>query len=233
VSDLDGYVLTFAPHPLMMRQSCVVEQLNEHEFTLTTGPPGYFSGRGGRMLLAGTRPGAPLTPGTVVPGPLFDATVLAADGRGVTKLKFSFHRPLDSPGYYFYVCSPQRPACRLRFGQEPRPPSAAEHELFAQARGGDVRARAEIVRRALPVAVQTADPIQAALREGALSDEAVLAQVKAWWCRVDVPAALAETQAWNARHAGALRERDRFFTIDALARRIVRSDLYLTGEEDR
>ena len=61
------------------------------------------------MLRHGMRPRSSLNVGTVVDGDLFDTTVLEADERGITKLKFTFHVPLDSPEYSFYLCTPEHP----------------------------------------------------------------------------------------------------------------------------
>jgi hypothetical protein len=69
-----------------------------------------------RYSLKITGAGVRFEPGMIVRGKLFDATVLEmADGGGVTKLKFTFHEPLDRSDYYFYVSTPERPAYRLRF----------------------------------------------------------------------------------------------------------------------
>jgi len=46
---------------------------------------------------------------------LFDTTVVETDGVGISKLRFTFHQPLDGGLYYFYVSTPERPAYRLRF----------------------------------------------------------------------------------------------------------------------
>jgi hypothetical protein len=236
LDDLEGYVLTFAPHPLAMMHPCVVQQVGDRELIVSTEPPGYFSGVSGRMVRAGTRPDSPLTSGTVVSGGLFDATVLAGDERGITRLKFSFRQPLDSPDFCFYVSSPQRPACRLRFGGERLPIDPAQAALFEQARADAPEqrrsARQRIVELARPLAVQTASPIQAALRERPLSDGA-LDRVEDWWRSIGASELLSEDAAWRERHADFLRERDRFFQIDRCARHIIRSDLLLTGRRDK
>jgi len=163
-ADLDGYVLTFAPHPLRMDPPGTVERVGDRELVVSMPAPGYFSGPGGKMLLDGTRPGEPLTPGVVVKGDLFDTTVLEADAAGVRKLRFTFHESLDTETYYLYVSSPNRPARRLRFDQPP----------------------------------------------------ADLA---------------AETARWRTAHAPMLAEWNRYFKIANVAARLVRSDLYLTGED--
>lgn len=127
---LAGYVLTFAPHPLRMDARFTLEQVGPRELVLGTEPPGYFAGHSGRMLVGGMRAGA-LAAGTVVRGEAFDVTVLEADEQGVTKLKFTFSEPLDSPAYLFFASTPDRPAARLRLalGQPVRfDPPGSEYE---------------------------------------------------------------------------------------------------------
>jgi len=133
---LEGHVLTFAPQPLMMREPSRVEQLNERELLVSADDPGYFGGLAGRMLLDGMRPGHPLHAGTFVPGDVFDTTVVAAGDDGITKLRFSFHKPLASADYCFFVSTPERPAARVEFAGPgtvltPPPPSEAWREKYA------------------------------------------------------------------------------------------------------
>jgi hypothetical protein len=166
--DIEGHVLTFAPHPLMMRQPSTIERLSDREFTISTPPPGYFSGLSGAMLHHGMRPRSSLNVGTVVDGELFDTTVLEADERGITKLKFTFDVPLDSPEYSFYLCTPEHPARKLDF--------AAENWSAA----GVERSAAHVHSPVLD---------------------------------------------------SMLRERANYFRIVDIARRFIRSNLYLTGDE--
>ena len=170
LDDLEGHVLTFAPDPLMMRQPCVVERTGERELTVSSSG-GYFSGVSGRMLLDGMRPGDPLRAGTVYPGEEFDTTVLEADERGVTRLRFRFKRPLDAPEYHFYVSSARRPAARLEFVASDTPTPAEQARLLERAAGGVPEARAaawgELVALAAPVAELTCAPIQDLLRRPA------------------------------------------------------------------
>ena len=118
-NDLQGYVLTFAPQALMMDRRSQVVQLNDHELRISLAAPGYFSGLAGRMLVDGMRPGHPLTTGTIVPGPEFETTVEAADATGVTQLRFTFHQPLTSPDYAFFISTPDRPAALLHLSDAP------------------------------------------------------------------------------------------------------------------
>lgn len=100
--DLEGWALTFTPHhPLMTIHPPRVERRGPNQIVLSTASPGYFSDLCGRMLLDSMRPDTPLRPGHVIPGQLFDTAILEADEHGVTRLAFTFHRPLDSPDFHF------------------------------------------------------------------------------------------------------------------------------------
>lgn len=125
--DVEGYVLTFAAHPLMMRQVSHVSRTGPGELTVTIDGNGYFSGLSGRMLIDGMRNGRRFTEGQRIATPEFDVVVVKlAPGGGVRELRFDFPRPLESPDYFFYVSSPQRPARRLRFD-----PGSATPEISA------------------------------------------------------------------------------------------------------
>lgn len=112
---LRSHALTFAPHPLMMREPFTLRQISDHELSLSTPEPGYFSGFSGQMLVGGMWPGEEITEGRTFAGELFDTTVVRRKAGGVTELLFHFHKPLATPGYYFYVSTPERGAWRLRF----------------------------------------------------------------------------------------------------------------------
>ena len=137
----------------------------------------------------------------------------------------------------FYISSPERPAYRLRFDSRPTAIGEAVARGFQQARAGnpDVRrhAREEIVLRAKPLAVQSADPIQADLQDPQLAADDALDRVEAWWRSKGVSHLLDESATWRKKHADLLRERARYFQIDHFARRIIRSDLFLTGGKAR
>jgi hypothetical protein len=116
VDDIDGYALTLASQLLRMDRPSTVKRISPYELVVSTEPPGYFTTVPERYSLKITGAGVRFEPGMIVRGKLFDATVLEmADGGGVTKLKFTFHEPLDRSDYYFYVSTPERPAYRLRF----------------------------------------------------------------------------------------------------------------------
>lgn len=237
LADLEAHVLTFAPHPLIMDQPCVVEALNDYELLVTTPAPGYFAGESGRMLLDGTRPADPLAAGEVVPGEFFDTTIVERDAEGITRLRFSFHEPLASPWNYFYVSTAGRPAQRLRFDERPAVLSARTRAAFAamrsDARTGRARARRDFVQRAAPIAEQLCDPMQETLtRIGALEDDAI-AELEQWWRRIDGDRLVQENEAWRDRYAGWLREQNRYFQIMSVVASLVRSDVYLTGNAPR
>lgn len=113
--NLTGHVLTFAPHPLMMRQPTRITQLSEHAFRIETDAPGWFSGLSGSMLRDGMRTSSPLHTGERIESESFTTFVEAGDDQGITSLRFEFPRPLTDPGYRFYLSSPVRPAEQLTF----------------------------------------------------------------------------------------------------------------------
>ncbi len=127
---LTGYMLTLAPEGLRMERPCRVERLNARALLVTTDVPGYFATSAERLFLRMTAGPLPFHAGDVFPGQLFDTTVMAMQDGGVLQLKFTFHEPLDTPGYYFYVCTKERPAYWLRFGAE-FTPGALAHETAA------------------------------------------------------------------------------------------------------
>jgi len=241
--DVESYVLTYAPHPVIMEQTSTVEILNDREFIIRTSAPGYFSGLGGQMLREGMRPGSPLVAGTVVPGALFDTTVLEGDEEGITALRFRFHRPLRSPGYYFFVGSPERPAARLRFDTPGAPPAPAHAALFRDARSPNAEtaraAAAAIVSLAALATEQVADPLAPRLNEIAregldpAARPALLAEIEAWWTRTAASQRLAELEAWTSENRRALRERATYFRIHRLAAELSGSALFLAGGEPR
>ena len=234
LENLEGYVLTFAPHPLMMEYPCVVERVGQCELVVSVEGPGYFSGLSGRMLRDGMRPNSPLTAGTFVAGELFDTTVLEGNESGIRKLKFTFHRPLDSDDFYFYISSPERPAYRPRFDPAGGPIDRRAAELFTLARSDDAnerrRAREQIVTLTQPLAIQLGDPIQADLRDPQLVSDESLERVQDWWRTVDASRLLDESAAWHAEHAALLRQRRHYFQIVDFATSLIRSDLFLTGD---
>ena len=235
LDELESYVLTFAPHPLEMQYPSIVERTGECELTLSIEPPGYFSGLSGKMLLDGMRPNSPLTTGMVVEGDLFETTILEVDERGVTKLQFSFNRPLDSEDFYFYVSSPERPAYRLRLDRPAVNGAEVDTALFEQARSTDpaiaAEARRRIVSLAEPVAIQLADPIQIELDDSRLASAAALDRVEEWWRANDVPGLLIKSSAWRAAHADDLAQRRYYFKIADFAANLISSDLFLTGSK--
>ncbi|RMF79267.1 MAG: hypothetical protein D6744_09275 [Planctomycetota bacterium] len=125
VEDLEGYVLTYAPHPLVMDRSSTIRRVGPRELEVELPAPGYFSGLSGAMLIDGMRSGATLRTGDVVRGDEFDVTILEGDARGVTRLRFTFREPLDSPRYRFYRSSAERPGQRILFVDATGPPRLA------------------------------------------------------------------------------------------------------------
>lgn len=233
--DLEAHVLTFSPHPLAMLERGTVEALNDHELLVSAPPPGYFTGMSGRMLIEGLRPGRPLRQGDVIPGELFDTSIVEADARGATKLRFTFRKPLSSPEYRFYVSSWVRPAWWRQFDRRPEPLSPEAAELFARARHADETVRREARRHlhnwALVLLMQDASPL---LRDAELLDEHVTdeeVQRLEEWCRSEGGVALLkERAAWRTVSKRWKRERNIYFGLQRIAARYIRSDLMLTGD---
>jgi len=232
LDDLEGYVLTFAPQPLMMDRPSMVRRVGPRTLVVSTPPPGYFSGLSGRMLIDGMRPGKPLRAGLVIRGKLFDTTILEADARGVTRLAFTFKQPLDDPSYYFYVSTPKRPACRLVFGEWDGVPGsrpvAARRPLPA------VEDWRRMVDSARTVAAMRADPAQAWL-DSLDTDKptnAELNRLEDWRRRVRADALYAQWVRWRQERRDLLRERAYYFRIIRFFGRFVKSDLFLTGSEN-
>lgn len=234
--DLEGYTLTLATHTLMMDRTSIVERTGESELTVSIDPPGYFSGLSGEMFLKVLRPHGELKTGTTIRGTEFDATVLDAGDKGVLRLGFAFRRSLSDPGYYFYVGSPERPAYRMRFDAEPVTFEGSRYaDLFAAARSADPalrdHARREIHNLTLPLAIQTASPIQKRLKAGEVASDIDVDLIEQWWRQVDAPRLIEENRRWREKHARMLAERGHFFEIMNVVWRIIRSDLFLTGGE--
>jgi len=122
---LDGYVLTFAPHPLAMDEPFRIEKLTDRAFRLSADRPIWFAGRSGRMLIDGMRRGEALTTGTRVLGDDFDVTIEDGDAGGVRSMRFDFRKPLDSPDARFFVATRDRPAVAIDWSGDPMQQLAA------------------------------------------------------------------------------------------------------------
>lgn len=230
--DMEGHILTLAPHPLVMDQPSVVEQLNDFEILVSTPAPGYFSGPTQSILLDYTRkPENGLYQGLVVEGNLFDTTIVEADDKGIRKLRFKFHLPLSSPHFYFYICSSERPAYRRLF-EFSQHPMAEEHvSLFANAQSDNPdirnRARRQLARMALPLAIQLGDPIQNDLDDTTVPSNQALGDLEKWWHAVNASQLIMERERWLADHKDRLMERDKYFSLAGLAQCLLQADLFL------
>lgn len=124
--DVTVHALTFAPQPFSMGRDYLpeslvpilrttIEQQDAHSFTLAIEGQPYFSRLLGRFLLEAFRGKDLFESGQVVPGDLFDTTILSADEQGVWKLRFTFSRRLDDPALRFYMVTSGCGAARIRF----------------------------------------------------------------------------------------------------------------------
>jgi hypothetical protein len=262
--DANVHVLAYAPQPFSMSRDylpesmvpklrTIVEQIDAHSFTLAIDGQPYFSRLLGRFLLEAFRGRELFKTGQVVPGELFDTTILSADEQGVWKLRFTFERRLDDPANCFYLVSSDCGAARIRFndltdGHSPlrwTPPTlvdavsmveaghAAAAEMLFAAAASDDAGQTENVREAFrPVALHMATvlggPFQDQLAEHDLTADQ-WREFAAWWRANVDDRAIAKT--WHRRHdfdeliyLRSESDWDRFVASFA-----VDTDLYLTG----
>ena len=108
--NLRGHVLTFSPWVLQMEKAGTLDRTNDDRTLILTAPPGesYFGGVSGQTLLAAMGLPASFRAGDRIAGSLYDVTILEADGDGVRRLRFDFHRSLASPDYHLFYGSPIR-----------------------------------------------------------------------------------------------------------------------------
>jgi hypothetical protein len=244
--NLECHVLTYSPDALRADQSCRIEQLDPYSFSLSIEGTPFFAGFLGRFLLDGMSNGGRLEPGQVVTGELFDVEIAEASERGVQRLIFSFHEPLSSAGYRFYVASPVCAAARLTFasGDSTAAPKAVAPTTVAQVaeiaeriEAGDAAAlddllaglistspdlrraaAAEFVNRVMPVVEALGGP-----------PDVSPSQTRDWWHAHVRDIALRDIQRGRREFADLRHRRHQLYTITESAARIIRSDLYLTG----
>jgi hypothetical protein len=118
--NLHGHLLTLAPSLLRMQSAGFLDAPDDRTLVVTA-PPGapYLAGATGRTMLAVMDIDQPLTQGTRLQGPLYDMVVEAADEKGLQRLRFEFHRPIDSPDYHLFFGSPTRWAWPVRGPHQP------------------------------------------------------------------------------------------------------------------
>lgn len=241
--DVEAHFLTFAPHPLAMRHRSEIERLSDFELRIRTEPPGWFAGLSGAMLLDGMRGGRRFMIGDRIAGDVFDVTIEQADARGVTALHVRFHEPIDSPGHLFFVSTTDRPAVRLTWNQSAHLPADVQARFAlardgptatAPAHGDDVHeamaARKWLARESRRAAWLLADPLARELAGFDALDPQHLDRVEAWWRDRDVARLLRIDEQQRAAQSEALAEREHYFIIMDFIARIIRSDVYLTGD---
>jgi len=118
------HVLTYSPGLLRVESPCYLTQLDAYRFKVAIDGRPYFSGALGRFLIESMRTGGRMRTGETTQGRLFDVEILRADEDGVRELMFTFHEPLASSRYCFYVTTRQCGAARVHFwGSEPVAPA--------------------------------------------------------------------------------------------------------------
>lgn len=115
VEPLRGYALTFCPQFLRMNAPTQVQRTGPCELTVRLEGAGWFSGLIGRSVLQGIGRTAPLAPGERFITEDFTAEVVHSTAEGVQELRFTFARPLDDPGYHFFLASRLFDAWPLKF----------------------------------------------------------------------------------------------------------------------
>lgn len=113
VRNLRGHVLTFSPKLLMMDEPCAIEQIDDHSFSVSLERYGYFRGAMGRVLCEAMKRESFFQTGDRFECDEFEVVIADASDGGVRKLIFRFRRPLNDPGYHFYLGSRYRPAYPL------------------------------------------------------------------------------------------------------------------------
>ncbi len=257
VPDFRCHVLTYAPNVLRMEEDCRLEQIDAHTFRLTI-EGRYFEGALGRYLIESMRPSGRFKAGEVVHGRLFDVEVVRADEVGVQELQFRFHRPLASPEYCFYLTTNRQAAVRVHFWESQEPAAAlspqpgdgaveqvqaavkrlhageaaAANILFEAMNSDDAEVRAvavtEFRRVALPVSQALASPIQELLKSPSWDpqDQVVIRQ---WWGDSVRDRTLQVLWVRRSEWEAYQSRRDRLFSIQWIARHVIRTDLYMTG----
>ncbi len=124
--DLEVYPLTFTSEMFFPKTQVEVEPEDAHTLLLRTNGKVLFAGAFGDLVELGwfgaSRGGLHLGPQHLDPaaGPMpFRIEVVEADSEGISVLRVVFDRPLDDPGYRFFLGSPRGFAQELRFTLSP------------------------------------------------------------------------------------------------------------------
>jgi hypothetical protein len=117
-NELTGYALTLSDSTHRMSRATRVERTGARAFELTCEPPGWFGDYLDRWFLRLTGRREPFRAGETIRGECFDATVLEAQERGVTRLRFEFRDRLEREDWLFFMATPERPMQRVRFTRD-------------------------------------------------------------------------------------------------------------------
>jgi hypothetical protein len=112
------HALLYSPDVVRADQPCVVRQLDRHSFEVSIDGEPYFSGLLGQFLIDGMRGAGPLRRGDRIRADGFDVRILDADEDGVSRIAFTFRRPLDDQGYRFFFSTFESGATRITFRQD-------------------------------------------------------------------------------------------------------------------
>lgn len=269
--DTTVHVLTFAPQPHALDRRIslykrvdetalrtVVEQVDDRSFTVAIQGQAYFSRLLGRFLLEAFRGKETFAAGQQIAGKAFNVKILEADEQGVWKLMFTFPKPLDDPGYCFYLTTVDCGAAKLRFqaGHSPGQVTpfadqvfdpitlneaaarldaghaSAAGPLFSAAISTESESAAKASESLRPIlqymARATGSPVQSILDRSIISREDWL-RLKEWWrTRIDDRQL---SELWLHRHDfdDLVWLRSELDWDRYLASFVFNSDLYMTG----
>ena len=131
--DLDFCPLTLSTSPFVPDRNVTYQLENERTLLVKITGPGAFSGQFGEEIGLGWFGSSrrDFQPGPVKIAPFagsfpFRVEVVEADSQGIKALRFIFDKPVNDPGYRFFVGTTDLCAQRLRFDQDgdelPSPP---------------------------------------------------------------------------------------------------------------
>lgn len=256
------HALLYSPDLVRADQPCVVRQLDRHSIEVSIEGEPYFSGLLGQFLIDGMRGAGPLRRGDRIQSDDFVVRILDADEDGVSRLTFTFPRPLDDDGYRFYFTTFESGATRLRFrpdGGTVHPVAFAASEmtlrdvrsatdrmnesdaagslpLFAAVHASDADVRAAAIDVLLPVVRAVTKATGSPLYPRIAKDEpdaATWTLLDEWWTTSVTDLTL--RQAWGNRDvfADLAYRRDELRRLPGKLTPFVELDLYVAGPPRR
>jgi hypothetical protein len=253
------HVLAYTPsNTLRNEQPVHIRQIDRYSFSLSIEGRPYFSGALGRFLIGAMREQGRFQQGEVIEGEHFDVEIVRADDRGVREMLFRFHEPLGSPQYCFYVTGQDRAAARYCFAEDMGKDRGIDtveagqipvelQDVAARLQQGQSVDWSSLLALTIHADGESARMARQALRPVVLYLSRTLAAP--FSCRAETRSEgqWLERGQWWERHVeeesvatllktrgslGDLRERrDMLFTVIDIAKKVICTDLYLTGKQ--